>query len=81
VEVRVGIVPSFDELFASGLRRRLVHVLVIEIRRNSWNSPRRDLSLDGLLDPFRIFRDLDGFFRFFENRGGVDFLFCVYIFL
>jgi len=37
--------------------------------------------LDGLLDPFRIFRDLDGFFRFFENRGGVDFLFCVCVYV
>jgi hypothetical protein len=34
------------------------------------------LPLDGLFNPIRVFRDNDGFFSFFENRGGVDFLFC-----
>jgi len=29
--------------------------------------------LDGLFNPIRVFRDNDGFFSFFENRGGVDF--------
>jgi len=76
VEVLVRIVPSFDELFSSGLRRRLVHVLVVEIGRNGWDSPRYNLPLDGLFNPIRVFRDNDGFFSFFENRGGVDFLFC-----
>jgi hypothetical protein len=31
------------------------------------------LPLDGLFNPIRVFRDNDGFFSFFENRGGVDF--------
>ena len=66
----------FDELFASGSRRRLVHVLVVERGWNGRYSTSRDLSLDGFLDSFCIFRDLDGLFRVFEHRRGVDFLFC-----
>jgi hypothetical protein len=54
----------------------LVHVLVVEIGRNGWDSPRCNLPLDGVFNPIRVFRDNDGFFSFFENRGGVDFLFC-----
>ena len=76
VEVLVRIVPSFDELLSNGLRRRLVHVLVVEIGRNGWDSPRCNLPLDGLFNPIRVFRDNYGFFSFFENRGGVDFLLC-----